>query len=239
MARGAPDFGAATPRELTAPALDPGELAARLGSAVRFDRLGFVVQIVDGWGLGGEENTLGGATARIDMVPPVGGLPGYVARMEVGANGHSANVRTTIPYLGDVGAGVEAVWKDGGTGPPDVRLTLNADDGSTLVQAGVRWDETAGQWEYTDSNGSSVATPTQADDPIGDGWNWIKVAVDPATGKYLRGVANGTELGLAGIDANTVASISRSIEGVFGVIGYDAGVRHAYVAQMIHTVNEE
>lgn len=238
MARGGPDFGAINPRELTAPALDPGELAVRLGSPVVWDRRGFVLRMITGatplQALRVSE--VGSAESHIQARPtPLGP---YCWRFTTTGPGDSIEVQELVPYTGAAGSGYELMFR-----PRDPGVTIQTDlllrDGAAGARGGLRLDGSGGSGvEFLDSSATWTATPTQpAVYPVSGGWHVFKWAMDTST--YLYAELDGLDLGIAAEAVDDQGATSeRSIQVGLDFTGSGFVTGETLVAGMILTTNE-
>jgi hypothetical protein len=237
MARGGPDFGAIGPRVLGAPALDPGELAVRLGSPVALDRLGNVLLMASGGELvRWASEALGSATVDAVPLPSLGF--GYAARLFTSANLDKAAVNLYAPNISAGGIGVEAVWTPLDLGDARPRTGMVVDDGTNRMFAGVRWNPSTGDYETEDDTGTWVAAPVQPADLATQLWQSWKVVIDPATQTFIRVLINGLDIGVSGDALQVVASTNPRINTHFTVDGFGATDWLGYLAALITTVNE-
>lgn len=239
MARGGPDFGAVAPRTLTAPALDPGELAARLGSPVVHDRLGFVVGLFTPHQFGVDSITLTGATARAVLSTRFAWGGSYSMRCYTNGSGHVVSLDQGVAFLGAAGAGLEVVYHRFATLNADIDITYDLHDGTSGIHTQLLWDDSASVWRYIDSAGSLVDTPTQTPGPSDEVFTSMKLTADPATSTYLRALVNGVDLGLRGIACQSLGGTVRRARGFFTVTSDAAAESTVYFNTMIYTVNEE
>jgi hypothetical protein len=143
-----------------------------------------------------------------------------------------------MPYLGDAGAAVEAIFQVRTSLTARLQLAVKADDGDTQVEGRLRRDTGTGAWQFWNSAGAWVDTPTQPASVELGTWYSMKVAIDPTTGLYLYSIVNGEDTGVRGIAAESDASVLESLTGAFTVFGADAADQTVYLSDMIYTVNE-
>ena len=241
MSRGATDFGATAALPLLAAALDPGELAVRLGSPVVFDRIGNVVY----WSLGDEvrwplRETANG-DGRVDVLAGRGLYGGYGLRLRAGTTqGNETTWRTLLPRVLSGAVGLEMVWwSDAGIDVVTVEF-LDVSSGARLRPA-LRVDYTDDETQHRNSAGTFVATPTQPDVVGTDGrWQQIKLVVDVTAATYVRAVMDGQDLGLDAVAVQDSGSGSAEVE-LRVVVRMDsagAQTREVIVGALIFTVNE-
>lgn len=239
MARGSRDFGAGAARSLTAPMLDLGELAVRLGAPISYDRLGSVIAILTGAdpvNAFPEQHIGGGRADPFFSYSPFGP---YTWRLEAPANLDAAAVQSFFPYIGDAPAGVEVVWKMPSGQLDAFELLVEVSNGTTRTNAGLRWNGTEADWQHKNSSGTFVDTPTQPNDPFQSTWHSLKLVFDPTLQTYVRGLVDGESLELAGIDGQNDASVRRSVRTSVRVQSSGTPNQVAEVAAVIVTVEEE
>ncbi|KKN00279.1 hypothetical protein LCGC14_1139400 [marine sediment metagenome] len=238
MARGAPDFGAVAPRELTATVQDLGELAVRLGSPVIFDRRGTVVAIIGATTMAWHGGTVNGASARIDLIPSFTLGGGYSMRMDVTGPGQWVATTQVTPFYPDESFGSEVVWRSSGILDAQVELSAVGRDGATFWSAAIRWNDVTGTWQYLSAAGVWTDTPIQAAGYRRDRWASMKIAVDMPSSLYLYGVADAQDLGLRGIAARQGSTVEGGLVGSV-TLRAGAGARSVIdLANLILTVNE-
>lgn len=239
MASGHPDWGASGAQALLVPTLDPGDLAVRLGSPVVFDRQGSVIAALAGSAIGPPYWSASGTNARVDWAPFRSPFGDYCPRLFVGADGETCTVSVPLPYLGDQGGAVEAVFASDNIAHGIVYTMILADDGAGGgAHGGVRWNGDTADWERVTTGGAWAAAPTQPQDMTTGKWYSTKVAVDPAGVTYLRGVVDGQRLGVADVATSTPGLTTKQTQAQFLLEGTASEQSHVYLAALIATVNE-
>jgi len=194
MAHGSPDWWGGAPTGTTHKLADMGELAARLGSIVTFDRRGDVVFVEDfnggmsAWDCGGEgvvscdlmaKPTVSGSLA-IRLTPPVG-------------DGLECWLRRVVPYPGLSKIGFEA-WFTANTNLKYFSTQLWFYDGDTLLEFEARYNHADGTIEIEDpaDTWTPIGTPGVMVTAV-PVFNVMKLVVDPLSGDYVRVICNDHE----------------------------------------------
>ena len=238
MARGHPDFGATTPRELTTPLLDSGELAARLGSPVVYDRLGTVIALYTAdqpVALVFEANVGSGRRDTVLAHSPFGP---YAWRFTAEADGQQPGIRLLVPYIGDSPVGVEVVFRTVDHQGQTIQLTVLADTAAARSLPGIRWNEDTNRWQNLDSSGMWQNTPSSPAPLQTTLWHSLKLIFDPPESEYGQAKIDGEPFGLDGVAAESVAGFTRTLEIGFHAEGTAAATVSTDVAAVIVTVNE-
>lgn len=194
MPHGTPDWWGSAPKETTHALDDMGELAARLGSIVTYDRRGDVVFIEDfnggmsAWDCGGEgvvscdlmaKPTVSGSLA-IRLTPPVG-------------DGLECWARRVVPYPVLSKIGVEA-WFTANTNLKYFSVQLWFYTAGSIIEFEARYNHTNGKIEIEDPEGTwnDIGTPGTAVVAV-PVFNVIKMVVDILSGDYVRVIYNDHE----------------------------------------------
>lgn len=238
MSRGGPDFGAVAARVLTAPVLDLGELAVRLGGPSVYDRLGAVIGLFTADAPAGGLSLTTSGTGRIDSFVSYSPLGPYVWRLQAPALNDVAAMTFRLPFLGDAPAGIEVVWKMPGDDIDRFQLQLDVGTGSARAQTFFQWEGSDADWMFFNSSGTFVDSSIQPADPRLSGWHSLKLVADPADQTYIRVVADGEEAGMAGIAGSAALPATRQIDGAVRLLGDGTATTEVEVAAVIVTVNE-
>lgn len=241
MARGAEDFGAVAPQTLTGPALDPGELAVRLGSPVAWNRLGRVIYMITGDRMPGAGLADNPGTGRIDRIAGGGLFGGYGIRIRAAASSiNEASVSVRLPRITAGIVGLEILWFNGSfIRAAEIRLEAESDAITTTT--GLRYNTAVARIQYLDSAGSWVSTPTQ---PEGQGtigrWRQLKLVQDADAGTYVRGIFDGVDLGIDGIAGDPTGQTDTDLSIVVASNNVDgaAGNAEIMLGALIVTVDE-
>jgi len=208
-----PDNYPFLPQSTRFPLADMGELAARLGSMVTYDRRGEVIWMDDmGTGSGKWIDTPYGAGASIKWVPGNVRMGHYAVEMIGGSDGvQLAQLKTYFPlfHLGRAGLELGVAFF---TEFDKFELKLTRSDGTTRYRGSIRLDRTNSQIAYLDedTNYQSIASLANPVNLYGV-FHACKLVVDFNTNEYVRFLYNETEHDLSGIplhktDATTIAS---------------------------------
>jgi hypothetical protein len=192
MAKGQPDFGALAPTETIVGISDMGELAARLGSIVTFDRRGNIIWMddfesgIEGWVA---SSFYGGHTFL--WVPTYHRTGGFCARLITGGNtGYDIAITASLPYPILSKMGVEISFLRGAN-LANIQITLILYDGINMKEGLVFWNASTGEFrcEYTGGPWYSL-TPTIQFTPDFRIFNTLKLVCDFTSDKYSRLIAN-------------------------------------------------
>ncbi len=193
MAHGTPDFGLTAGQKTVYQLTDLGELAARLGSLVTFDRRGDVVALED------FENGLppwiislvgAGSYGTLSMRYRDSGHCGVYLYVSAVA-GSSAGIYRAYALPASSKIGVECKFSFG-IGLQYLKLTGGFSDGTTSYATGLRWNHPATTLQVMKEDKSYVTVASGDRLAFGlDAFNTIKLVFDLETGKYVRAVLNG------------------------------------------------
>lgn len=241
MARGLPDFGVSAAVDLTAPAIDPGEMAVRLGSPVVFDRLGFVVHAEIGDRPLTVANLAVSAGGRGDVMAGRGLFGGYGLRLRASSSADSdATLFATLPLVATGGVGCEVVWwSDADCEAMAANLVVR--HGGNRAFTNLRVNYVDGSTEYWTSAGAWTDTPTQ---PTGlttaARWHSLKIVQNAVDGTWVRATFDGQELGMRGIAGNVPGNTDHFVQVTASSVRIDGSAteRDVYVGALIATVNE-
>lgn len=217
------------------------ELAARLGSPVRFDRRGQVL-LMDTFETGLQRWVPQpyGDNAAITHDPTSALTGGYSVKLENGDDAanyaqilHTCGIRP----VGRVGVSAAFALSDV---IGSLALFFDYYSAGGLVHAGVRFLESGSKLQYLD------ATPTWQDigawvpcDRGDKSYNQMKLVVDLDAGEYVRVLANGTEHDLTGTAADTnTTEYSPYYSITVKFIGRAGDTDYCYIDDVIVTVAE-
>jgi len=222
--------------------IDTGELAARLGSPVTFDRRGNVIWYDDFegdtllWEVTGESV---GSSAVLDNSWAVKGS--QCAKITVGA----ALPRTEtmfrtipIPQFGKIGYEIALTFD------PDIKyisLIYSYYDGTDVYNPYIRIDNTNDKLQYFDIDTGYTDfddLPTLKDDT--KLFNYFKIVADLATGKYIRLIINENVWDMSAYSFDVTGSLGTAPHLYFGVglISDTAAVYFLRADNVIITQNE-
>lgn len=241
MAKGQPDFGALAQTETIGGLADLGELAARLGSIVTFDRRGNIIWLdnfesgINQW-LG--EGDLG---YSIDWEGNLSKTGGFSCKLTTAAvEDHEAQI---IKYIGfqllsaigfECSFAYQQNWKY-------LKFLLWMADGSYLYQAAMRYDRVNYKWQYLSDDSAYYdvpsgpltlpAAPTEFDT--------MKFVADFATAKYKRLIVNSQEVDLSTLSFVKYAAVTTPHMALFISLSTKAAAAAiGYIDDVIVTQNE-
>lgn len=200
MPHGQPDFGMYAQKKTTFGLSDMGELAARLGSIVTYDRRGDVVWLEDfaqgmtNWVVGGAglyiveesaEESLSKGVSLKTVVPNTGPFNAYFWRRD--ALPVSSRLGIEYAFLPD--DDVDDIFLDfeiyDGDDRHQARIEFRVDDGVIrYFKGGVLWTELVTDIEF------------RAD---GRAWHHFKLVVDYVTDEFVRLLLDNIEYSMAGL----------------------------------------
>lgn len=231
MAKGQRDFGLYAPTDIIGGMSDMGELAARLGSIVTFDRRGNVI-FADNFESGIQNWYPGGIGSQvIEWCSQYSRDGGFSCKLETDTDEDDSALITRhvgYPVLSIMGMEISISdkqnWKF-----LYIRLLLTLAGGQW--EANVRYDYTAKTLLYLNSLGTYTAIPGASYDTQGNPsyFDTIKLVADFVNYKYKRLTLNDTTYALSGIGLRWVgglgtpnlhASIELFSDGVGAAIGY-------------------
>lgn len=241
MAHGAPDWWGSEPTDTVHMVQDAGELAARLGSPVTYDRRGNVIWIdsFEG-GLGGWIPAFSGTGGDVVISSTAQRTGSYSAKFITGkAVGGNASLSKYHPRPKLCSVGLEVAFAPT-SDQVTVRLQLYHYDGANYHLFSIRYDYPNQRLQYLDNTATwqTMATGV-AFYPNYTSWNVLKLVVDVEDNKYYRVLLNDTGYSLAGVDALTVASVTAPYLGmVIFADGNSATNYVVYIDDVILTQNE-
>lgn len=241
MPRDLPDYGALSAQDTVYEVTDLGELAARLGSIVTFDRRGDVIWLDDfKEGLAAWTPSTSGEDAAVELSTARRRSGLFSCLLTAGKDRDcEAEISHAHPFpvLGNFGFEIAFSL---GVIIETLDFRIELDDGSNRVRYEIRWDAAAGTLSYYDSSGdyqvirSGVNLISQA-----SLFHVLKLVVDGVNHEYLRVLLNDTTDLLTNVVARTMASIAANTITI-SVLNTGRGgvVNYAYVIDTILTQNE-
>lgn len=239
MSRGQPDYAAQAPKEVAASVSDMGEIAARLGSIVTYDKRGDVVDLDDF-----EEPVLRWQTAS-------GGTGSYVILDSFSVKSASQAVKL---HSASEAYGTAGIGKDYSILASEVlgfefsfsnlsdniflSTLFEVYDGTNLKIAGIRYDPNLDKLYIYDSTGGYVLfisdLPLVSSNFI---FHTLKIVVDFSTGYYKRLLLDNVEYDISDIaiypHGNTSAPMVYSYMGIanMAAIGGDVWIDDVILTQ--------
>jgi len=217
-----------------------GELAARLGSPMNWDKRGQAVKIetfADGFG--GALTSPSGTGALVILQPTVNQMGGYSCQLTTGTTvNKSAGVTIYSDYSPSGRIGLEVVFSMVDQ-PDNITFTGTIYTGVYNYTMGARLNKTTGQLQVYNSADAWVNVVTYSIPAVPQVFFSVKIVLDLTTQKWVRLMAKGAEYDLSAITAKRSASAAHPFI-AFSVQGKeDAAVSHTiYVDRMIITTNE-
>ena len=241
MTHGRPDFDLTGSTRTTYPVMDLGELAARVGSPVTFDRRGDVVWFDDFEQPGGKWQiaTSGvGATVVRNYVSARNGT--FSLNMITGdAVDNYATISRRMPMFNDQRVGVEANIEFSDN-TKYTRLWVQWYDGTNYTTGAVRYNDLTPGFEVLTPGSVWVAiTPTIGLYSTLHLWHNIKLVVDYETDKYVRLMVDGVEYDLSAYSLTSLASADYpNLFISLQVTNAAAGNHGIFLDDFIVTINE-
>ena len=203
-----PDDYPFLPNSVRFPLVDLGELAARLGSPVVYDRRGEVLLVDDfHYGIGGYDQQALGTGAAVDLVNDITDAGPFAVKLTAGSDGsRRAELNHYQTPLAAARYGFEVSFYLDSDGE-EFELVAFFWDGSVQQQARIRYLFTGGQWSYYKQGGgyTNISLPSLF---IGSTprFHWAKLVVDFSEGKYVRFLLDDGVYGFINVDLRTQAS---------------------------------
>jgi hypothetical protein len=241
MAHGTPDYGVTSGAFTVYQVKDLGELAARLGSPITFDRRGDVLWWDDfECGLAKWSDT-GAGTGKAVALSTARARNGRTSCLLTAGSdgGRTGQISHSRPFTALSAIGLEASFSLPGA-VERINVTLQIELGTARYDASVRWNGVSNTIEYVDAGGAAVTLESGVilrQDPTL--FHTFKVVADMAAGQYVRAIVDEKVYALPGIAAFAgVPSGELSVVAHCRVIGR-AGVNDTvYVDDVIVTQNE-
>lgn len=241
MAHGQPDFGMYTEKKTTYGLADMGELAARLGSIVTFDRRGDVIWLDDfesdvfKWDI-----TFSGLGWEVVQTPTYARNGAFSVKLTTGRTvDQYVRIQHYNAYPVKSNIGLElSMSKD--SWPGEFIIFFDLYDGVTHYIAGIRYDITNDDlYRYVDPLTWTLIDSAFRLYEDADCFNTLKLVVDFVDELYTRFIANNAVYDLSTYPIYSVASPIRAhLEIRIDVISDLAANRSAYVDDVILTQNE-
>jgi len=241
MAKGQPDFGQYAPTETIVSISDLGELAARLGSIVTFDRRGNVIWFDDfEGGVGKWESYLvgtGASLAACALYSRNGAFSAELLKGDKTTDHAQMSHYWPYPVLSKLGCEISFTSNDNIT---YIEFRQYIFDGTNRHHAELRYDTANNKLQYLDEDGNYQDLATGL--VLLSGFylfNTIKVVIDPATQQYVRVILNDVEYDMSGIDYRLTANAASPYW--IQTVKIDEGIAAAYgiyVDDVILTQNE-
>ena len=203
-----PDDYPFLPNSVRFPLVDLGEIAARLGSPVVYDRRGEVL-FIDHFanGLGPYSTAAAGTGAEVITIADGVDIGPFAANLVGGSDGaRTAQLYRWQAPLAAARYGLEiSFWM------PDVienvEFFIVSYDGSNALHARLRYTVVGSKWEYFNSSGgyTTVLIPElfSSSEPM---YHWIKMVIDTSLGEYVRFLVDDAVYGLINADLRSAAS---------------------------------
>lgn len=241
MAHGLPDFGPTASKTRLYAGVDMAELAARLGAAPRYDRLGDVVFFenfedgIDFW-----EVETDGTGAAVEWVSNRHVTGGFSCKLTAGSDGDMyAGIRGRFPVPFSVLYGWELAW----TEHADMDYAIVRTDvytGVYLISFAIKVDVVNQYNYYLNSAGGWTQILPQAIAYLND-YNFVnaKLTFDIATQKYSRFLVTPTTYDIAGKSGLVALNAGRPRMEIFGRIYSTPGNNaYSYIDSLILTAND-
>lgn len=207
MPRGQPDYGMTQPSAYIASLSDMGELAARLGSIVLFDRRGRVIYLDDceGTVLKGYPTLVGGGAIVLDAVYPNSGSQCIKFTSGPAAIDHAMLEKRFPPLLSER-VGLEFLFSQPDT-DTTLALLIQYHDGTNSHSGRIRLEFNAKTLDY---QSGAIAYTLIADlDAFHAGtflYYPVKLVIDIETSTFVRVLFAGTQHDISTLPLYTVAS---------------------------------
>lgn len=220
---------------------DMGELAARLGSPVTFNREGNVLFLESfECGLGAWLTWTLGAGSSVEISATWSRIGAYCALLTNGAvTPNAARLRTSThyPVLGSIGSEFTLAFDDN---IQYLYIYLDHYDGDVQHRFNLRYDHPNQVLAiYTTTGYVTIADPIVLATWGEYRFHDVKLVVDLATDSYVRLIINETEYNLAAYSAGTFASaLGPYVDFWLSVTGNAGSVSHVYIDDVIITQNE-
>lgn len=192
MAKGQPDYGALAPTQTIVGLSDMGELAARLGSPVTFDRRGNVMWFDDfehgpnKWAI--SLTGSGGSVAITNEKARTGAVSCKVITGNVTNNYADIIHREPYPVLSRLGLEYSLLTTED---KAVLYFILYIYTGTYQHSAGIRYNLETHTWQYRNSSGIWTTLPSTA--RLTQSiylFHTVKLVIDPDTLKYVRFIAD-------------------------------------------------
>ena len=217
-----------------------GELAARLGSPVTWDRRGQVVQATtfeEGFSHAAKGASGSGTTVSLD--PSVWQFGGYSCHLHTGSVASAqASVTTYTDFSPSSRLGFEVVYS-WVPKPAYLYFYLRVWDGTNEYRAQLRYNRAAGTIEYLNSSSGYSTVVSFGQPEVAQVFYSIKGVIDTATKKWVRILVNGTEYDWSTHDLwYTSSSGNKYASLMVSSLGDASGSYDVWLDRMIITANE-
>lgn len=241
MAHGTPDYGITAGRVTTHQLTDLGELAARLGSPITFDRRGDVI-FWDDFECGAGKWVLGssgaGGAAALSTERARSGESSIklTAGSDVNEQASMQHV-AAFPVLSPLG--MEASFNFASV-CEWIEFAFSVVYADRVIFPFIRYNHQAGTLQYRDSSGAQVTIATVGTaDTTATLFNTMKVVVDTQEEEFVRVLFNENAYDLSGIACQSSASAAwRKALVEIQLEGHTGDNDIAYVDDVIFTQNE-
>ena len=241
MAKGQPDFGAYAPTKTVAGIADIGELAARLGSVVTFDRRGNVMWLdnfedtLKKWGSGSND-----AAGSVEHTAEAARSGAFSVKLTTPPTIDYATwifCYRPLPVAGKIGFEFSyAMYLQ----IQYVYLRVLFMTRTTRYRYRLRYDRYNTTMAYYNSDGDYIDLPgIVSHRMLSHAWNTMKLVVDYENHKYVRALLNEFSWDLSDIDPEVdEASYTPSLYLEIRITNREAGQHYLYLDDVILTQNE-
>jgi hypothetical protein len=220
---------------------DVGELAARIGSPVTYDRSGNVIWYTSfEEGLGSILKQTGGTGAAVDLFFGMSLRGSFSARLTGGSDGNQdAGCLRRIRPIGLTTYGLEATFSMG-SDIEDFQIGFQRNTGSILQYWRVRFYLAGDEIQLVNSSFAYEKIADYADwSEDADLWHTAKLVADPTAGKYIKLHFNDQVYDLSDYPCREVANTGDArIELLASANSISGSNGIAYLDDMIATINE-
>ena len=241
MASGQPDFGLYAPTKTIVGLSDMGELAARLGSIVTFDRRGNVVRLddfeggIEQWDLGGV-----GTGRKLEWSEIYHRSGNFCAKLTSHPTaGMVAEMATSVSYpiLSKIGFEFSAVID---TNLRYLTILTQLYNGTSITESLIRWTQATALWKVTDDTQAwRDLSPTMKLSPVAPVFNTIKLVADFVNNQYVRLIVNNIDYDLSAYGLYSAGSAEAPrIDIKIQMASNFAASTYLYVDDFIQTQNE-
>lgn len=241
MAHGVKPYGRTQQQETIFGVQDMGELAARLGSVVTFDRRGNIIWLDDfESGIEKWQHTSVAGGESLEWVATYARNGGFCAKLNTDNHADDdAYMSHNMPYPAATKSGIECSFKHD-TYLRQIFIGLTIETGLTLLVAAVRWTQATNTWAYYNTAaGYTDLTPVKALRRETTLFHTAKLVVDFAIKEYIRLIVNDTLFDLSGLGMyEPGAAVTATLVPWIRIITNADDVTSLYVDDVIITQNE-